>query len=390
MKTILKPITLSLALAAGLFTGCKPRAAAPLTIPPPAVTVVTPEVREIVDYDEFTGRLEAVETVEVRPRVSGHLEEVRFQSGELVKKGDVLFVIDARTRQAEFNRTDAELQRAKVRLDNAEHEAQRAAGLLAGRAISTEEAEGRAMRVSEARAALAALEAARESARLELEFTQVRAPIDGRVSRPMITVGNNISGTPGMTTMLTSLVSVDPIYVYSDMDEATLLKFRRLQTQNKLTTDAQGHIEVEMALSDETGFPHKGHIESFDNRLDASSGSILLRTVFPNPDGRLIPGLFARVRVPGSARHPALLISERAIGTDQSQKFVLTLSPTNTVEYRAVKIGPVVDGRRVIREGLKAGDQIVVNGLQRVRPGMTVLAQKEAVTVADHFNAAGQ
>jgi membrane fusion protein, multidrug efflux system len=356
--------------------------------PPPAVTVAPVEPREVVEWDEFTGRTEAVETVEVRPRVSGYIQEVRFQSGQLVKKGDVLFVIDPRWHKADFDRASAELVRAQARLENADREAKRASKLLANNVVSTEEAEARETRFQEAKAALLAAEAARDTAKLDLDHTEVRAPINGRVSRELLTVGNYVSGIAANATVLTTIVSVDPVYVYADVDENSLLKFnelarnRQLQVEPGLSADVEfhetaGRIPVELQLADEEGFPHKGYIESFDNRVDATTGSILLRTVFPNTDGRIVPGLFARIRVPASARHTALLVEERAIGTDQAQKFVLTLTQTNTVAYRPVKLGPVIAGKRVVRSGLEAGEQVVVNGLQRVRPGMPVRPQTE-------------
>ncbi len=177
--------------------------------------------------------------------------------------------------------------------------------------------------------------------------------------------------------MLTTIVSVHPIYVYADIDENSLLRFNVLSQANKLETNGDGKIPVQLQLADEQDFPHRGYIESFDNHLDPNTGSILLRAVFPNPDGRIVPGLFARIRVPLSERHPVLLVDERAIGTDQAQKFVLSLTPTNTVEYRAVQLGPVIDSKRVVRSGLNEGDKIVINGLQRVRPGMPVTPQEE-------------
>ena len=351
--------------------------AAPPPPPPPAVTVAPVEQRELVEWNEFTGRTEPVESVEIRPRVSGYIQEVRFQSGQLVKKGDVLFVIDPRWHQAAFDKLEAEAERASVQLENAKREGDRAEQLLATKAISTEESDARVARFQEARAALLGAQAARDSAKLDLDYTQVRAPIDGRVSRALLTEGNYVSGDSGAASLLTTLVSVNPVYVYADIDEDSLLKFNGLAQAKKIETNGDGHIPVELQLADETDFPHHGYIESFDNRVDPNTGSILLRAVFPNDDGRIVPGLFARIRVPLSDRYPALLVTERAIGTDQAQKFVLTVTTTNTVAYQAVTLGPEVDGKRIVRSGLRAGEKIIVNGIERVRPGMPVTPQEE-------------
>jgi RND family efflux transporter MFP subunit len=352
--------------------------AAPPPPPPAAVTVAPVEQRDLVEWEEFTGRTEPVESVEIRPRVSGYIQEVRFQSGQLVKKGDVLFVIDPRWHQAAFDRLEAEAERASVELDNAKREADRAGQLLSTRAISTEEGDARTARFQEAKAALLAAQAARDSAKLDLDYTQVRAPIDGRVSRALLTEGNYVSGDPGGNSLLTTLVSVNPVYVYADIDEDSLLKFNALARVKKIETDVDGRIPVELQLEDETDFVHRGYIESFDNRVDPNTGSILLRAAFSNDDGRIVPGLFARIRVPLSERHPALLVSERAIGTDQAQKYVLTVTSTNTVAYQAVTLGPVVDGMRIIRSGVSPGEKIIVNGLERVRPGLPVTPQEQA------------
>jgi RND family efflux transporter MFP subunit len=345
--------------------------------PAPPVTVAQVEVQQIVEMDEFTGRIEPMETVEVRPRVSGYIQNVKFQSGQIVQKGDVLFEIDPRWHQATVNQREAELQQARVRLQLAAKEMDRSAPLLANRAISVEEADARQARHQEAKASLLAAEAALDSARLDLEYTQVKAPISGRVSRALLTTGNYINGVAGTATLLTTIVTVDPVYVYADLDENSFLKFNSLFSQGKFERDEQGRIPVEMQLADESDFPHRGYIESLNNRLDSDSGSILLRAVFPAQNGRLVPGLFARIRIPLSERYPALMVEESAIGTDQAQKFVLTLTSSNTVAYQSVKLGPVIAGKRIIRSGLAPGAAVVVNGMQRVRPGMAVAPQTQ-------------
>jgi multidrug efflux system membrane fusion protein len=351
--------------------------------PPPKVTVAPVEEKFIAEYEEVTGRVDAAETVELRARVSGHLDAVHFHAGQEVAKGDLLFTIDSRWYRAQFDLTKALAEQARARAEVADREAQRATDLLAAAAISREEADARKSRAIEARAAVAAAEAARTTAQLDLENTEVRAPIAGRVSRAIATAGNLVSGAPGNATLLTTIVSTGEAFVYADLDEGTVLKFNRIAREHGLVTD-NGRVPVELQLSDETGFPRHGFLESVDNRLNPQTGSLVLRFVFENTDGALIPGLFARVRVPVSAPQRTLLVSDRAIGTDQSQKFVLALGQNNTVVYRTVKVGGSIDGKRVVRDGLAPTDQVVVNGLQRVRPGMTVaperLASAEPVT----------
>jgi RND family efflux transporter MFP subunit len=333
----------------------------------PKVTVAPVAEQLVTEYEELTGHVDAVETVELRARVSGHLEDIQFEAGQLVNKGDVLFTIDPRWYQAHFDL-------AAARADVAEREAKRAEQLLASAAISSEEAESRRARAAEARALLA-------TAKLDLEHTKVRAPISGRISRALVTPGNLVSGSASGGSQLATIVTVGAAFVYADIDETTLLKFNRLVRENRILT-RNGRIPVELQLADETGFPRSGYIESADNQVSPATGSLALRMVFPNIEGDLIPGLFARVRMPVGAPQSELLISERAIGTDQSQKFVLTVGNDNTVAYRTVKLGGVHNGLRVVDEGLQPGDTVIVNGLLRVRPGMTVTPERDPATVA--------
>lgn len=335
------------------------RAAAETPAAPAAarVTVAPVEERLLADTDEITGHVDALETVELRARVSGHLDSVNFQAGQIVKEGDLLFSIDPRWYKAQFDL-------ATARSEVAAHEAKRADELLAVHAISIEEAESRRAKAAEAAAELT-------TARLDLEHTQVRSPITGRIARALVTTGNLVSGLPGDATLLTTIVTVGDAYVYADMDESTFLRFSRLARSNP----SNARIPVDLELADETGFPRHGFIESSDNRLNPSTGSLTLRMVFPNSDGSLIPGLYARVRVPVSAPEPTLLISERAVETDQGQKFVLVVGSDKIANYRTVTLGDTVDGKRVIKDGLKEGDLVIINGLQRVRPGMPVDAE---------------
>ncbi|HZZ17971.1 MAG TPA: efflux RND transporter periplasmic adaptor subunit [Opitutaceae bacterium] len=355
MSVAAAAVVAGLVATAALHTTARAASDAPAAAPAAAkVTVAAVEQRLLADTDEITGHVDALETVELRARVSGHLDAVNFQSGQIVRKGDLLFSIDPRWYQAQFDL-------ASARSDVASHEAKRADELLAVHAISIEEAESRRAKSAEAAAELT-------TARLDLEHTQVRAPITGRIARALVTTGNLVSGQPGDATLLTTIVSVGDAYVYADMDESTFLRFSRLARGNP----SNARIPVELELADETGFPRHGFIESSDNRLNPSTGSLTLRMVFPNADGSLIPGLYARVRVPVSAPEPTLLISERAVETDQGQKFVLVVGSDKVASYRTVTLGETVEGKRVIKDGLKQGDLVIVNGLQRVRPGMPV------------------
>lgn len=364
------------ALAAGFHYvpqafAAESKPAAEISAPLPQVTVAPVEQQTVTDHRELLGRVDARETVEIRPRVSGHIDDVLLQAGQIVEKGDVLFQIDPRWYKAQADLATAAVERAKVRLSIAESEAKRTAGLVEARAVSVEASETRNSRLAEAKTELQSAEATLATAKLDLEYTVVRSPIRGKVNRALVTAGNLVSGTPGAGTLLTTIVSTGDVYVYADVDETTSLTFDRLRREGAIASE-DGKVIVEMQVGDEDDFPHRGYIESADNRVDAATGTLVYRMVFPNADERLVPGLFARVRLPVSSPTPALMVSERAIGTNQSQKFVLTVASDNTVAYRTVKLGPVLNGKRVIREGIQNGDRVIVNGLQRVTAGMIV------------------
>jgi membrane fusion protein, multidrug efflux system len=355
-------------------------AAAP---PSPAVTVATSERRDVTDDLTVTARIDAVNSVELRPRVSGHITEVRFVAGQLVHQGDVLFVIDRRWYKADFDRTTAEVARASATLGNAQRISHRADELLRNHTISQEEADGRRSELDEASAALKSAEAARDVAELNYAQSEVRAPITGRIGRALLTEGNYASGVDGYNTLLATLVSVDPVYVYATLDEAAYLRLTRFQSSGQLSLDERGKPPIRMELTDEDGFPRTGWIESFDNRVNADTASLLLRAVFPNPDGRLTPGLFARVQIPVSPKHPALLISEAAVGTDQGQKFVLVVDKDDTAQYRKVTLGAPIDGKRIVSAGITPADRVIIDGMARVRPGMKVAPQSAERSAAN-------
>jgi RND family efflux transporter MFP subunit len=356
---------------------------APPPPPPPQVTVAAAIGRHVTDWDEFTGHLEAVDVVEVRPRVSGYVERVAFTEGAEVRKGDVLFVIDPRPYAAEVARAEAELARSRTRLELARSEMQRAERLLAVQAISREEFEARASSSRELEAEVRAAEAALETARLNLEWTTVRAPISGRVGRAQVTPGNLVQAGSPNSPPLTTVVSLDPIYVYFDGDEQTYLEDVGFAPPSGHGGRPAASRPVYMGLANEVGFPHRGAIDFVDNRLDPVAGTIRARAVFRNPDHRLTPGLFARVRLAGSRTYAATLVRDAAVGTDQDRKFVYVLQRDGTVAYRRVTLGPLVDGLRVVRSGLKPGERVVINGIQRIRPGVKVTPIEAPMTPAD-------
>jgi len=347
-------------------------AAAP---PPPQVSVAKVLERRVKDWDEFTGRMQAVETVEIRPRVSGYIDRVAFTEGGQVKRGDLLFVVDPRPYQADADRAAADLQRYKTSLELARIELTRVQRLKDTGAVSQEELDERKSTVAQAEANSAGAAATLQAARLNLEFTRVTSPITGRVSRAEVTRGNLVTGGTNGGTLLTSVVSMDPMYLYFEGDEQAYLRYGQMARSGERPSSRDAANPVRVGLANEEGFPHTGQVDFVDNQLNPQTGTIRARAVLENKDGVYTPGMFARVQLLASSEYSAILIDDRAVNTDQNQKYVFVLGANNQVEYRRVKLGRVIDGLRIVREGLKPGDVIVVNGAQRVHPGITVTPQ---------------
>ena len=363
------------ACAVLLLGGCGKSGGGQSPPPPPQVTVAQVLQKNVKEWDEFTGRLQAVETVEIRPRVSGYIDKVAFTEGSQVKRGDLLFIIDPRPYKAEYDRAASDVKRYKTALELARIELVRVQRLKDSGAVSEEELDERKSTVAQGDANVAGAEAALETASLNLNFTRVTSPIDGRVSRAEVTRGNLVTGGINGGTLLSSVVSMDPIYLYFDGDEQTYLKYTQMARTGERPSSRNAPNPVQVGLANEEGFPHAGTMDFVDNQLNPQTGTIRARAVLPNKDGFFTPGLFARVQLLGSGEHMAILIEDRAVNTDQSQKYVLLLGANNQIEYRAVKLGRIIDGLRVVNQGLKAGDVIVVNGAQRVHPGVTVTPQ---------------
>ncbi|OQW78082.1 MAG: efflux transporter periplasmic adaptor subunit [Proteobacteria bacterium ST_bin11] len=349
---------------------------APAAPPPPNVKIAQPLSRETTEWDEYTGRVEAVSSVDIRARVGGYLDKVNFTAGAKVKKGDLLFQIDPKPLQAQLNFAQAELERAKTKSELAKNDLGRAENLFKAKAISAEEYDMRNKGLREAAAAVESAQASVYTAKLNLEYTEIRAPISGRVGREMITAGNLVKADD---TLLTNIVSTDPVYVYVDADEQSVLRYRRhAQQHGKASADLKG-TPVELAVADEIDFPHQGKLDYIAPREDAATGTLTLRGVFANPDEPLSPGFFARLRVQASASYPALLLPDRAIATDQAQRFVWVINQDNQAEYRQVTPGSRIGEMRVIRSGLQAGDWVVVEGLQKLKPGAKVNPERTSL-----------
>jgi len=358
-----------LSLAALTVGGKKEPPAAPQ---PQAVTVAEVPERQITEWDEFTGRLEAVDQVEIHPRVTGYIKRVTFAEGKEVRKGEVLFEIDPRPYEADLARAEAELESARSAASLAKSEVQRAGKLVDMQAISREEFDSRTSAEVQGGAQVRALEAAVQTARLNLEWTRVRSPIAGRVSNALVTAGNLVQAGPPAGAVLTTVVSVDSMYLYFDSDEQTYLRYASRARSSGGTNWRTARLPVYLGLANESGFPHEGRLDFVDNQVDPTSGTIRTRAVFSNRSRALTPGLFARVKLVGTEKMNATLVRDAAIGTDQDRKFVLVVGPGDTLAYRPIVPGRLTDGLRIVTSGLKPGERIVVNGLMRVRPGMKV------------------
>jgi RND family efflux transporter MFP subunit len=375
----LAAVLLIAAVLAGCGEGQKPRAAPP----PPKVTVATPVKRTIVDQDEFVGRFIAVDVVEMRARVSGYLDKVHFQDGQIVKQGDLLFSIDRRPFQNTLDQARANLETAKSNHVFMEADFVRGQQLMRERTISEQVFQQRSQAYRNAQGSVAANEAMVRQAELDLEFTDLRAPITGRIGDRRLTPGNLVTGgTGGSTTLLATIVSTDPIRLELTFDEASLLRYERLAREGKMDMAGRGDTAVRLKLIDEQDFSHLGRMDFVDNVIERSTGTIRGRAQFANSDGLFTPGMFARVQIPGSSPYEALLVPDVAIGTEQARKYVLVVGADNVARQKYVTLGDVIDGLRVIKRGIDAGDRVVVKGLMQARPGSKVAPEEQGTAAS--------
>jgi multidrug efflux system membrane fusion protein len=379
-RTMLRPSVVFAVLIAlaGALAGCGEGQRQQAAAPPPKVTVAKPALRTIVDQDEYVGRFVAVDVVEVRARVSGYLDKVHFTDGQIVKQGELLFTIDKRPFQNTLDQARANLETAKSNVLFTQADLARGQQLLRDRTISEQIFEQRSQAARNAQAGVAANEAMVRQAELDLEFTELRAPVTGRIGDRRVTPGNLVTGgTGGSTTLLANIVSIDPIRLEFTFDETSLLRYQRLATGGKSDVTGLGNTAVRLKLLDEADFSHYGRMDFIDNVIDRATGTIRGRAQFANADGLFTPGMFARVEVPGSAPYQALMIPDVAIGTEQVRKFVYVLDRDNIPRQRFVTLGQVVDDLRVIKDGLSPDDRVVVNGLMRVRAGQKVTPDEQ-------------
>jgi len=352
-------------------SGCKKAPPSQQQGPLPVNVVIAVE-KEVTEWDEFTGRIEAVESVDIHARVSGYIQSVNFKAGALVEKGDLLFVIDPRPYQADLDRAQAEVERADAQLKLAQIDYTRAQDLRKKNTISAEEFDQKAAGLRQAEATTRSAKAAKDAAALNLEFTQVRSPIAGRVSNERVTAGNLVIAGGSSDSVLTTVVSVDPIYVYVDADENSVLKYMKLRDEGKRTSARDERIPAYIQLANETGFPHEGYVDFVDNRLDPNTGTQRARAVFKNWDTLVAPGFFVRMRVLGAEKYRAILIDDKVISSQQGVKYVFVVKPDKTVERRNIETGSLFEGLRIVKTGLKDREQVISTRLQIVQPGMPV------------------
>src|SRR5262245_2429099 len=374
---------IALATAALALSGCGDKQQPQAAVPAPAVTVAQPTKRTVTDWDEFTGRFEAIEEVQVRARVGGFVTSVEFRDGAIVRTGDLLYVIDPRPFEAVAKQAEGQLADARAKAELAKRELDRGLDLVQTSAVSEQVVDQRRQALQAAHAAEMQAEGALKAAQLNIEFSHVLAPLTGRVSRHLVSVGNLVQGSEGGATLLTSIVSLDPIYIYFDVDEATYLRNNRLWFEGKRPSSRDTANPVQVTLTGEAKPSHEGTMDFLDNRLDVSTATLRSRAVIPNKDLSILPGQFGRVRIIGSAPYEALLLPDTAIATDQSRKIVFVVKSDNTVEAKPVVLGPLDDGLRVIREGLKAEDHVIVDGLQRARVGAKVTPKMAEAPASD-------
>jgi len=368
-------IVLLFATSISLFS-CTKQAPPPESQPPP-VTIARPVQKQIIEWDYYTGRTEAVESVNVTPRVSGYIDNVTFKAGDMVNKGDLLFVIDPRPYQAVLDQAKAQQRQSEANQQLQDANFTRQDKLRQTNVIAKEDFDTALSNKNQAAASVLAAQAAVESAQLNLTFTQIISPIRGLISRELVTVGNLVQTD---TTLLTNIVSVDPIYAYFSVDERSVLKYEQQVREGKMTNARSGAVPISLQLENETGFPHQGSIDFINNQFNASTGTLEVRGLFPNADQILIPGSFVRIRVAGSPLHSALLVSDRAVGTDQGQKYLLVVGKENVVVVKPVELGPEAEGLRVVRSGITADDEVIINGIVNARPGSKVSPQEGDMT----------
>ena len=377
---------LGVMLLAVLLVGCDNSVAQNAAPPAPAVSAADVVVKSISQWDSFNGRIEAVESVQLRPRVSGYIDKVNYTDGQEVKKGEVLFTIDDRTYRAALEQAQAALARAKTQASLAQSEANRTNKLVNTNVVSREEWEQRRSAATQAQADIRAAQATVDAAQLNLDFTKVTAPIEGRASRALITSGNLVTAGDSAS-VLTTLVSQKTVYVYFDVDESTYLHYQNLARSGQGASSHHTALPVEIGLTGEDGYPHQGKVDFLDNQLTPSTGTIRMRALLDNAQRQFTPGLFARVRLPGSAEFNATLIDDKAVLTDQDRKYVYIVDKEGKAQRRDITQGRLADGLRIVRQGLNPGDKVIIEGLQKVfMPGMPVNAKTVAMTGSTALN----